>query len=249
MTPTLSEVVGDTNFDPLILMPDEWKEFPIKAVIQSLGKTFIEVVQKGGRVVNKSVIPVSYGRKGSLQWDDFKIKQKEIILASWAKLADGFKDTLLNSWRTDAHRAEDKLRGLKAKTLAKDAFKRKADEESDRDLEADFSSTPSLSCHVVENERNIYLLPEAASCDSGITGEGNGRLCIPRGKKPRIATSSKKSTSSPHSRDLTDEVKTLIAVMNDNEAKNRGLAILRYFRTSGTTIERKLASDFLMNMG
>ena len=40
--PEVSEVVRDSLCDPLILMPAGWEEFPIKAVIQSLGKTYID---------------------------------------------------------------------------------------------------------------------------------------------------------------------------------------------------------------
>jgi hypothetical protein len=43
--------------------------------------------------VNKSVIPVSYGRKGNLQWDDFK--QKRNMLVSWDGLTDELKAFLI----------------------------------------------------------------------------------------------------------------------------------------------------------
>jgi hypothetical protein len=52
--PDIAEVIEDSIYDPLISIPAEWEEFSIKAVIQSLGKTFIDVDQKGGRVVHKS---------------------------------------------------------------------------------------------------------------------------------------------------------------------------------------------------
>jgi len=74
--PEVSEVVRDSLYDPLILMPAGWEEFPIKAVIQSLGKTYIDWDERGGRVFNKSIIPVSYGSKGNLGWEDFQKKQR-----------------------------------------------------------------------------------------------------------------------------------------------------------------------------
>jgi hypothetical protein len=40
-------------------------------------------------------------RKGKLQWNDFTIKHKNIILNAWKDLTNDFKGTIMDQWRED----------------------------------------------------------------------------------------------------------------------------------------------------